>query len=288
MRCAEKLISHGVGLLEHQWEMEQHYECVKVEVRKWLVLSKVLYTPSLIPRFIRTHVVSASDGILYCSCNYFERHGIPCRHQFCVLKSIPRYIEPIHHDLCICWWSDYQYKDISDEQDDPQLLKLFQIIEKNDTKGPSFSQADADTIVSRVHVPEKFYTFLNNTICSNYNIVGINQSNNVFGVGMQSTVGHNNATNFRKNFIQDESKSVQAETNSAWDELYPHFKDLVSSMEDEDDARETILEASEFMGKLALKLREKQAKKVMTTDNGKYVSINPPTEKKRKSHGTGW
>ena len=59
-------------------------------------------------------------------------------------------------------------------------------------------------------------------------------------------------------------------------------------MEDEDDARETILEASEFMGKLALKLREKQAKKVMTTDNGKYVSINPPTEKKRKSHGTGW
>ena len=57
-------------------------------------------------------------------------------------------------------------------------------------------------------------------------------------------------------------------------------------MEDEDDARETILEASEFMAKLALILREKQAKKFMTTDNGKYVSVNLPTEKKRKSYGT--
>ena len=57
-------------------------------------------------------------------------------------------------------------------------------------------------------------------------------------------------------------------------------------MEDKDDARETILEASEFMAKLALRLRGKQSKNLITTDNGKYVSINPRTEKERKSHGT--
>ena len=32
--CTNKLVSHGVGLLDHQLEMEQHYDCVKVELTK--------------------------------------------------------------------------------------------------------------------------------------------------------------------------------------------------------------------------------------------------------------
>ena len=55
--------------------------------------------------------------------------------------------------------------------------------------------------------------------------------------------------------MNDESISVQAETHSAWDEIYLHFKDLMSTVEDKDDACETIAEATAFMDKLTLRLR---------------------------------
>lgn len=135
-------------------------------------------------------------------------------------------------------------------------MPFFLFVEKHDAKGTTFSQADLDhSEIFRSPVADKLFTCFNNDICSNYNMVGINQLNAAFGVGMQRKIVHNNTMNFKNNFMNDDSLSVQAETQSAWDELYPHFKELVSNMEDEDNASEKIIEVNALMDELSLRLR---------------------------------
>ena len=45
----------------------------------------------------------------FCSCKYFERNGIPCHHQLAVLKTLPNYEAPSHHDVSVVWWTHYIY-----------------------------------------------------------------------------------------------------------------------------------------------------------------------------------
>ena len=223
---------------------------------------------------------------MYCSCKHFERHGIPCRHQLAVLKSIPGYEEPTHHDVSICWWSDYQYKDISNEIEDEELCRTFDFMERHDIKGPSFTATDLENVEIDKVIDNKFNKCLNNKICSNYKVEGIELTSSVFGTEMQSNVLPDNAKHIQNNLVHDDSISVHAERQSTWDQLYPHFKDLVSCVEDIEDATEIIDEVTSFMEKISLRVREEQAAKFLPMDDGKYISINVPTEKKRKTHGT--
>ena len=286
LNCANKLISHGLGLLEHQWESTELYDIVKVQRLKWLLLFNGQYKPSIIPRFMQTYKVTSQDGVLYCTCKHFERHGIPCRHQLAVLKSIPGYKEPTHHDVSICWWLDYQYKDISNETEDEELCRAFDFMERHDIQGPSFTATDLENVEIDKVIDNKFNKCLNNKICSNYKVEGIELTSSVFGTEMQSNVLRDNAKHIQNNLVHDDSISVHAERQSTWDQLYPHFKDLVSCVKDIEDATEIIDEVTSFMEQISVRVREEQAAKFLPMHDGKYISINVLTEKKRKTHGT--
>ena len=92
--------------------------------------------------------------------------------------------------------------------------------------------------------------------------------------------------NFQNNFLMDTTYDRQAERESVWDKLYPHFKDLVSTVEDKDNAQNTITQLIDYMDSMALQLRGKQASKFLPHDSVQYVSVNHGSEKSRVTHGT--
>ena len=99
---SQKLTKKGEGFVIQQWNLRNNYISQRVTEKSWLVVGIVDHNHSrkegLIPRFSRVREVSiaAADNnrVLQCSCMYFERVGIPCRHQMHVLCSVDtKYID---------------------------------------------------------------------------------------------------------------------------------------------------------------------------------------------------
>jgi hypothetical protein len=97
---------HAEGILQQQYTlgMKPWFNCVRTDSTTWLVrggIEKALEgTP--IPKFIRTRMVSQVGTFLLCSCGFFERFGLPCRHLFVVLQRGPR-----PSDCATRWRRDY-------------------------------------------------------------------------------------------------------------------------------------------------------------------------------------
>ena len=289
LRCADKLISRGVGLLEHQWDRRKCYVSVKIDRNKWFVLRNTPVEPSIIPLFLRTYVVTTRSGVLYCSCKHFERHGIPCRHQLCVLSTMPKYVEPSHHDVAISWWCDYQYEGLSSEGGEEELSECFVYLEKHDVRGPQFDESLLEEAPISKVVDTLYLKCRDQPICSNYNLDGMNytaRSTHLFGTNRTIKHVSKNIQNFQNNLLLDSTYDSQAERESVWDKLYPHFKDLVSTVEDDDNAQNTITQLIDYMDNMALQLRGKQASKFLPDDSVQYVSINHGSERSRVTHGT--
>jgi hypothetical protein len=77
-----------------------------------------------IPRYERTRVVTlrAADDqpnqvFLHCSCGYYHRQGIVCRHQYAILTrgTNPLRQEPLIGDVIVRWWKSYGYFHLEDD-----------------------------------------------------------------------------------------------------------------------------------------------------------------------------
>jgi hypothetical protein len=93
-----------------------------------------------IQRFSRVRRVEMLEGtnILLCSCMYFERTGIPCRHLMNVLDSIcPGYNGISHHDVSVMWWSDFNKYAFSTNPSEEQISAMYSELLFNDVRGPS-------------------------------------------------------------------------------------------------------------------------------------------------------
>jgi hypothetical protein len=146
-----KLTSKGKSRVTTQWQLRHEYTCEQVGDMCWHLLAKsTTKNPGdaadvlgPIQRFSRVRRVEMLEGtnILLCSCMYFERTGIPCRHLMNVLDSIcPGYNGISHHDVSVMWWSDFNKYAFSTNPSEEQISTMYSELLFNDVRGPSIPE----------------------------------------------------------------------------------------------------------------------------------------------------
>jgi hypothetical protein len=141
---------HAEGILQQQYlhSTAGLYSYARTDSHTWLVRREarrhikaetdeliVGYYP--IPKFIRTRTVRLIGDNLVCSCGFFERLGLPCRHLYYVLQR-----GPIPEDCATRWRRDYialRYTG-SKEYD-----VAFKVAKKRETIGPYYDADDSPT-----------------------------------------------------------------------------------------------------------------------------------------------
>jgi SWIM zinc finger len=116
----------------------------------------------LIPRFKRVRVVTLNnnnEGL--CSCFYFERFGIPCRHVlhvFCKV-SVLEY-EPGLRDVCIRWHNRYRQYAFTEaaSANDKHIQETIEETLQCQVRGPKLPDADIITldISHNNEIPDEF------------------------------------------------------------------------------------------------------------------------------------
>ena len=201
-------------MLSSHWDAAKNYECTKVSSTEFKVIS--LYEPTstpdnvlngdisnIKPKFRRVRTVHKRKDVVFCSCKYFERMGLMCRHIACVLKSVPGYTMPSHHDCAIRWWSDYMYYNIAALNEnlsqvkrahDDSLLnveKLFKCLEVNDIKGPSCDSDSWSSVAIVRDIPLRFKDNTDEVTVLNYDIsslIGGNSNDDTPGYTTQTSL----------------------------------------------------------------------------------------------------
>jgi len=66
---------------------------------------------SILPKFRRVRKVEVDDTSTFrCSCNFFERFGIPCCHMLSILSKFPNYEEPsTQNGVSAIYWKRYVF-----------------------------------------------------------------------------------------------------------------------------------------------------------------------------------
>jgi hypothetical protein len=92
------------GLNTRQYNERRHYQSVRVSLTKWL-LGRIRDKEGLVKETeieeeapLQFRVVEIIDGLLCCSCKYYQRVGLPCRYLLHVTQDLkPGYCE-------LRWW----------------------------------------------------------------------------------------------------------------------------------------------------------------------------------------
>jgi hypothetical protein len=119
---------------------------------QWLVMMDPNFVPEQqsnlgkhsIPRFQRLRTVSrdVETGILSCSCFYFQRIGIVCRHMRQVYRGNGEFQGIPHKFICVYWWSMYYHFGVSQRSQHQQIRKLLFELRDYDSQGPVVPHAD--------------------------------------------------------------------------------------------------------------------------------------------------
>jgi hypothetical protein len=175
------LTSKGESIVATQWQLRHEYICEQVGDRCWHLLAKstttspcdaadVLNLGDAIPCFSRVRRVEMLEGtnILLCSCMYFERTGIPCRHVMNVLDTIcPGYNGISHHDVSVTWRSDFHKYAFSNDSSKQCLSKIYSELLFNDVRGPSIP--DGVKVTNDIKNPSTLTIKPTIDTCQNYN-----------------------------------------------------------------------------------------------------------------------
>jgi SWIM zinc finger len=177
---ADKLTDFGEGLLREQWISSYNYKICGPRQNKWMLLYDHWKEPSNdashrdedmlsavqkddsalrdedmpreVPKFWRVRVVDVCETskTLTCSCGYFQRVGIPCRHILKVLRTVhgESFAGVTENDVRVFWRKMYYNCAVGigmDNNDNKLLLtKYFELLDK-DTRGPRLAIA-LDTV----------------------------------------------------------------------------------------------------------------------------------------------
>ena len=141
----------GEGLVREQVKKacNTHYSCEAVTTEKFQALFHVAPSGSSevchevdahnpVPVFRRVCQVSVSEDKMYCSCKYFERFGIPCRHMVVVLWKYSPGHAFTHHDISVIWWKIYPVYAASPDCPTPELSAALIALATKDIAGPRF------------------------------------------------------------------------------------------------------------------------------------------------------
>ena len=115
--------------------------------------------------------MTVKNSVFYCSCNMFQRFGIPCRHILHVLDTFPKYKEPSINDVSVIYWkaySQYCFNDKNDDEKSSKVGKLLANLRDNDILGPSCPRNFYKSIKICNELEDKFNP--SRIECRNYDI----------------------------------------------------------------------------------------------------------------------
>jgi SWIM zinc finger len=166
LKIGNDLTDMGTFLLERQWEERLHYISFRVACNRFHVCIDH-YTEledyqddnlalEWVPKFRRVRVVdidASSEG--RCSCCYYERYGIPCRHLlnvFCKLSESS--YEPQLRDVAVRWYKTYnQFAFLTGEKRTAVSAELESLINRGGN-GPKLRVGLAD--FEEEEIPDRF------------------------------------------------------------------------------------------------------------------------------------
>lgn len=313
LRCGDKLNLRGEQLLNTQWCLKNKYHCVRVSPRKWLVRydyennSHESYR-TIYPLFRRTRTVECKNNYFHCSCLYFERFGIPCRHSLKVMSSFPNYTEPSHMDVSVMYWKEYMHYTFNNDSvmhtnNQSEIGQLFGMLRNNDIHGPSCKQSLYCNIpiITNNEVLSKFNQDI--ISCSNYDLTELGQFHGMdipsgFGVSMSQNYESEDDSSNQENILSNlnnmfslnassslrehEKNSIVSNSFHVHSELNPLFKTLVSHLQENGD-EETIVSVKDFLREKINEMEQTLPSSKKT--KGKFVSSNSQYLKRRKTHG---
>jgi MULE transposase domain/SWIM zinc finger len=160
---ANVLTRQGNELVYNQWLEKDNYQISGPTNNAWLcmrnnALRSRTTMSSLIPQFSRVRAVTYRplEKQLTCSCEYFARVGIPCRHILRVLTEIKGedYRGITADDVAVFWRKDYYFFGIDQSTDQDRVRRRQELLHQceNDISGPAVD-VDLSTLPVR-HDPE--------------------------------------------------------------------------------------------------------------------------------------
>lgn len=325
-----KLTQKGESLVVAQWLLRDNYICEQVGNGLWhLLMDATPESPgiipgfSLIPRFSRVRKVSVlkDTRTLLCSCMYFERTGLPCRHQMHVLCLIcPDYQGITHHDVSVTWWSEFARYGFSSDPNHKEISLLYSRLLMDDVHGPTIPDGIDLPRMQRIHSVQNPSLVVKATIdtCVNYSAASIriamrhgpsldDGSNTVEDSAPMGTQQETNVYSDTDSFCSFPSIGSQDlavhEKSRPYSVLAPVFKELTSILEG-NCSEEKLQHYKKFLSDSIIK--EKKDLSVAKRDlsvarldsgtsdecsdqsgpSGNMISCSVPSNKRHKSHGT--
>ena len=316
--CGNDLNLRGEQLLTNEWKLRHNYNSCRISESEWLVVYKDCKTkPSseyktIFPLFKRVRKVQFIDKVFKCSCKYFERFGIPCRHQIHVLDTFDGYTLPQISDVSVIYWTQYRSYCYSTKCHDDRAHHIANILKKmrsNDVLGPSCSRSLFQNVPIVRTIPNMF---VNNALsCRNYDVEQLFHRkvlNVPSGYGMSFSLTQNVDYDYNFNHQSKSCSDDQDSTSSnelvnemfvnnsngveentplkkrkAYKELNPIFSELIKHLT-ESGSEESLDRVKGFLKKELNDIvhAENRAK----TPKGSLVSSSSNFVKRRKTHGT--
>jgi hypothetical protein len=311
----------GHGLVTAQWKQRTNYKISGPKNNAWLC-KRVNHTveetvptagalrerlPSMVPRFSRVRTITLKEGILFCSCAYFERHGIPCRHQMKVLDCVHGcgYRGITKEDVKVHWWVQYYRAAIMDPNSEKYRNFLWQ--SQNDAKGPRLAISEIQVVEDEYGELEQERSKPASQRCLNYSQESCEYALHNFasavGYFTQETVDYGmDMGGYSTDDANDEISCVDSnEINNAENvihfptdvstlgnmqatayQLYqPLFKELVAMAQKPEHVQAGL---QDLLGVLAnMKARTSKRK---AADSRSVVSCCTDSTNKRRTHGT--
>ena len=313
--CGDDLNLRGEQLLTTEWSKRKMYLKCRSSDHQWLVTyndkldqpKQKEYT-SIYPLFRRIRTITITKSVIKCSCKLFERFGIPCRHMFAVLDSLPKYKQPSINDVSVIYWKAYSLYCYNGYNKDEKSLKLGQLLadlRSKDIEGPSCPTSWYKCIPICTKLDNVFIQ--NGIECRNYDTNDVNDIQNVLnipsGYGVSMSLSQGNEEYFEtqiENCFTMNSESCHVNTDSfktlakmnVYAELFPIFKELVQFMESVGDKSYVAKFKSVLTTELNnAKARYKDLKKkssISSAPSGKFISCHQNHIKRRKTHGTNY
>jgi hypothetical protein len=128
-RVYDHMTIHAAKSLKAQYDQADQYFFYRANASLFFVKRKSYRDPPtgffderfytyIIPKYERTRIVEVREGqqlpgklFLHCSCGYYDRHGIVCRHQYAILShgEMPGRQAPNLGDVAVRWLNLYGY-----------------------------------------------------------------------------------------------------------------------------------------------------------------------------------
>jgi hypothetical protein len=306
---SQKLTKKGEGLVIEQWQLRNNYISQRVSEKGWLVVGIVDHDRTnkagLIPRFARVREVSILDNsVLTCSCMYFERVGIPCRHQMHVLCSVDiQYIGVTHHDVAVTWWKEFLKYGFSNEPAHQHIAGLYTKLLFDDIKGPSLPLT---SVLPRIiqTIAEPFVLKPPKETCLNYDTSSITSALRQFhftvsGADDDASIDDDNegpwntqqeTTTYDINegmavTFPDHVFENPNNVSTPYSVIVPLAKELASLLEGNCSIEE-LQQYKEMLSDCIVKKKSEIRNQGGNQSAGKMVSCSVRSNKKQKTHGT--